>query len=40
MRLRDLVLYPFKDTPAEAARKEGTLMWDEETEEWIELADE
>lgn len=28
------------DTPAEKARKEGTLMWDEEAEEWIELPDE
>lgn len=36
----DFLLLPFRDTPAEKARKEGTLIYDEEADEWIEVPHE
>lgn len=38
--LLDLLLLPFGDTPAEKARKEGRLIYDQEEERWIDLEEE
>lgn len=38
-RIMDFLLAR-NETPAEKARREGTLMYDEEADEWIELPNE
>jgi hypothetical protein len=40
MGLLNDLLNPFSDTPAEAARKRGDLVYDEEAGEWLDLTEE